>query len=182
MQYSSGEEVDQISVEASEHATSVGHQGNGGFRGGENTGPCRDGLGPEVSKSPHPSASAHTSRSQQQPVRSEETLVAPDSQSAGNKNSDYRGSADSAHILGNISDEDAVKDIYDGAPTYDPDGDHRHLQFTLGMKFKSPTQLKFAVTKHAIYYGDNLYWLRTGAHRCKAVCAQKECKWSIYAA
>ncbi|CAN0846657.1 hypothetical protein LINGRAHAP2_LOCUS4548 [Linum grandiflorum] len=50
------------------------------------------------------------------------------------------------------------------------------------MKFKSPTQLKFVVTKHAIYYGANLYWLRTGARRCEAVCAQKECKWSIYAA
>ncbi|CAN0903222.1 hypothetical protein LINGRAHAP2_LOCUS22441 [Linum grandiflorum] len=35
---------------------------------------------------------------QQQPVRSEETLVAPDSQSAGSKNSDYRVSRFSTHL------------------------------------------------------------------------------------
>ncbi|CAN0906201.1 hypothetical protein LINGRAHAP2_LOCUS24109 [Linum grandiflorum] len=172
MQYSSGEEVDQVVVEAS----------SGGVRGGENTRPGRDGLGPEVSKSQQTSASAHNSQAHQPPVRSEKTLVASDSQSAGNKNSDYKGSADSAHIRGNISDEEAVEDIYDGAPTYDPDCDNRHLQFNLRMRSKSPTQLKFAVTKNAIYYGANLYWLRTGARRCEAVCAQKECKWSIYAA
>ncbi|CAN0925195.1 hypothetical protein LINGRAHAP2_LOCUS34619 [Linum grandiflorum] len=70
MQYSSGEEVDQIIVEASEHATSVGHRCNEGFRGGENIGPGLDGLGPDVSRSQDRSASAHNSQPTMQGGRS----------------------------------------------------------------------------------------------------------------
>ncbi|CAN1135063.1 hypothetical protein LINPERPRIM_LOCUS15748 [Linum perenne] len=82
--------------------------------------------------------------------------------------SSYRGSENSDHVRGNVSDEDGPEDIYDGAPMYNPTCDHKHMQFVLGMKFKSPTQFKHAVVKHAIYAGANLIWLRSGKHRYEA--------------
>ncbi|CAN1230126.1 hypothetical protein LINPERPRIM_LOCUS3236 [Linum perenne] len=109
-------------------------------------------------------------------------LQAVDSGSDADSESSYRGSENSDHVRGNVSDEDGPEDIYDGAPMYNPACDHKHMQFVLGMKFKSPTQFKHAVVKHAIYAGANLIWLRSGKHRCEAECRESICNWRIYAA
>ncbi|CAN1767355.1 hypothetical protein LINPERHAP1_LOCUS10237 [Linum perenne] len=85
-----------------------------------------------------------------------------------------------AHVRNLVSDEEAPEDIYDDAPVYNPSCDHKHLQFQLGMKFKSPTQFKHAVVKHAIYAGANLIWTRSGKKRCEAICRESTCKWRIY--
>ncbi|CAN1779294.1 hypothetical protein LINPERHAP1_LOCUS14697 [Linum perenne] len=84
------------------------------------------------------------------------------SESLSEDASEYRKSEDSDHVRGNISEDEAIEDIYDGAPKYDPDCDHMTLKFTLGMKFASPSQFKHAVVKHAIYQGANLKWIRGG--------------------
>ncbi|CAN1134419.1 hypothetical protein LINPERPRIM_LOCUS16104 [Linum perenne] len=104
------------------------------------------------------------------------------SESLSEDASEYRKSEDSDHVRGNISEDEAIEDIYDGAPRYDPDCDHMTLKFTLGMKFASPSQFKHAVVKHAIYQGANLKWIRGGENRREAVCRAKNCKWSIYGA
>ncbi|CAN1761906.1 hypothetical protein LINPERHAP1_LOCUS8103 [Linum perenne] len=86
------------------------------------------------------------------------------------------------HVRRNVSEEDGPEDIYDGAPMYNPACDHKHMQFVLGMKFKSPTQFKHAVVKHAIYAEANLIWLRSGKNHCEAECQDSICSWRIYAA
>ncbi|CAN1836449.1 hypothetical protein LINPERHAP1_LOCUS34770 [Linum perenne] len=102
--------------------------------------------------------------------------------SDGGTESSYHGSENSDHLRGLFSDEDGPVDIYDAAPIYDPNCDHKHLQFVLGMKFISPTQFKHVVVKHAIYAGANLNWLRTGKAKCEAVCRDEDCNWRIYGA
>ncbi|CAN1300963.1 hypothetical protein LINPERPRIM_LOCUS24757 [Linum perenne] len=114
-------------------------------------------------------------------VQSEPIQVVNNSSDGGSESS-YRGSENSDHIWGLVSDEDGPDDIYDAAPIYDPNCDHKHLHFVLGMKFISPTQFKHAVVNHAIYAGANLNWLRTGKARCEAVCHEEDCNWRIYCA
>ncbi|CAN1216964.1 hypothetical protein LINPERPRIM_LOCUS851 [Linum perenne] len=43
------------------------------------------------------------------------------SESLSEDASEYRKSEDSNHVRGNISEDEAIEDIYDGAPRYDPD-------------------------------------------------------------
>ncbi|CAN1184923.1 hypothetical protein LINPERHAP2_LOCUS37249, partial [Linum perenne] len=93
----------------------------------------------------------------------------------------YRGSEESDHVRANISADEGIEDIYDGAPRYDPNCDHTTLTFSLGMKFANPSQFKHAVVKHAIYLGANLRWIRGGEKKREAVCRAKNCQWSIYA-
>ncbi|CAN1241212.1 hypothetical protein LINPERPRIM_LOCUS4863, partial [Linum perenne] len=95
---------------------------------------------------------------------------------------DYRGSEDSDHVRANISADDGIEDIYDGAPRYDLNCDHMTLKFTLGMKFATPSQFKHVVVKNTIYLGVNLRWIRGGENRREAVCRAKNCRWSIYGA
>ncbi|CAN1144811.1 hypothetical protein LINPERHAP2_LOCUS14320, partial [Linum perenne] len=92
------------------------------------------------------------------------------------------GSENSTHIRGNVSDEDDIDDIYDGAPIYDPNFYHKNLQFVLGKKFRSPALFKHAVVNHAIHVGANLIWLRRGKFLCEAICKESHCKWGIYGA
>ncbi|CAN1154580.1 hypothetical protein LINPERPRIM_LOCUS41196, partial [Linum perenne] len=95
--------------------------------------------------------------------------------------SDYRGSEDSNHILGNILDDEGLEDIYDEAPKYVIDCGHRALNFTLGMKYiTSPSQFKHAIMKHTIYAGASLRLVRGGREsRREAVCRAKNCRGSI---
>ncbi|CAN1324305.1 hypothetical protein LINPERPRIM_LOCUS33053 [Linum perenne] len=103
-----------------------------------------------------------------------------DSGSEADSESSCYSSDRSAHVRNLVSDEEGPEDIYDDAPVYNPSCDHKHLQFQLGMKFKSPTQFKHAVVKHAIYAGSNLIWTRSGKKRCEAICRESTCKWRIY--
>ncbi|CAN1278112.1 hypothetical protein LINPERPRIM_LOCUS16538 [Linum perenne] len=155
--YSSGEEVEQI---RDVRPTSL-------------VGP----QPPSTQRAPTDTAQINV-EAQENPGSAAPQGISSDSES----NSSNRGSEDSAHIRGLLSDEEGPEDIYDAAPIYDPNCDHNHLQFVLGMKFISPTQFKHAVVKHAIYAGANLKWLRTGRLRCEAVCRAKGCNWRIYGA
>ncbi|CAN1317729.1 hypothetical protein LINPERPRIM_LOCUS30539 [Linum perenne] len=113
-------------------------------------------------------------------VEPQQDVVESDSMS--DDESVYRGSEDSDHILENVSSDDEINDMYDAAPRYDPGCDHSNIEFTLGMKFKDPTQFKHAVVKHALYSGASLRWTRSGKTRCEAICRKKTCRWSIYGA
>ncbi|CAN1182226.1 hypothetical protein LINPERHAP2_LOCUS35858 [Linum perenne] len=95
--------------------------------------------------------------------------------------SSYRGSEDSDHVRGNLSDEDGQGNYWRG-PIYDPGCDHGALRFELGLRFRDPAQFKEAVIRNSIIIGANVRWMRSSKTRREVVCKHPSCKWRLYAA
>ncbi|CAN1243757.1 hypothetical protein LINPERPRIM_LOCUS5807, partial [Linum perenne] len=95
--------------------------------------------------------------------------------------SSYRGSEESDHVRGNLSDEDGEGN-YSRGPLYDPGCDHGALQFELGLRFRDPTQFKEVVIRNSIIIGANVRWMRSSKTRREVVCKHPSCKWRLYAA
>ncbi|CAN1121015.1 hypothetical protein LINPERHAP2_LOCUS531 [Linum perenne] len=95
--------------------------------------------------------------------------------------SSYRGSEDSDHVRGNLSDEDGEGN-YSRGPLYDPGCDHGALQFELGLRFRDPTQFKEAVIRNSIIIGANVRWMRSSKTWREVVYKHPSCKWRLYAA
>ncbi|CAN1147528.1 hypothetical protein LINPERHAP2_LOCUS15933, partial [Linum perenne] len=93
----------------------------------------------------------------------------------------YRGSEESDHVRGNLSDEDGEGN-YSRGPLYDPGCDHGALQFELGLRFRDPTQFKEAVIRNSIIVGANVRRMRSSKTRREVVCKHPSCKWRLYAA
>ncbi|CAI0556295.1 unnamed protein product, partial [Linum tenue] len=100
----------------------------------------------------------------------------------GSIDTEYRASEDSAHVRGNIAEEDGATS-YDKSLCYDPKCDHNTLKFKTHMRFLDGNQFKAAVMKNAIKMGADIRWVRSSSTRKEAVCAQREeygCMWKVY--
>ncbi|CAI0415121.1 unnamed protein product [Linum tenue] len=106
-----------------------------------------------------------------------------DANSGGSMETEYRGSEYSAHVRGNIGEQDNVTK-FDKSLLYDPKCDHKALKFVPCMRFKSPEQFKAAVMRQSIVIGADIRWVRSSDFRKEAVCAQRKefkCGWRVYA-
>ncbi|CAN0908506.1 hypothetical protein LINGRAHAP2_LOCUS25324 [Linum grandiflorum] len=93
--------------------------------------------------------------------------------------SSYRNSSGSYHIYGNSSDEEH-ESRFEVQPWYDPNCDHKMLQFKVGMRFKDASQFRAAVVENSIAKGMDVKWVRSSLRKKEAVCRQK-CGCRLYA-